>query len=312
MATGRVSPPCSSMASVDHHFHELGGDDVKVVYEAVCPIAAKYLFFAIHIGLKMNEIANIEMQCGTDPKKILLHVLSVRLKQSPALTWGNIETALRSEALGEHEQANRVNREYGHLYYRLDPSLQATSDQQHGVTEKKRVARSNDFCTKVSDEQTESVKVEVSGTESHTNPLRVQGENNSETMAEQETENSSEGLSSADPDKDDSSKFKESGEHNIFERFFGQLCCEISNPVKTAAQLQKKGLISKAVMKDMIMSTKSQQEKTISLVDAVDETVKSKPDLLFVFIEVLLEDEGLQTVGREMSTETGKLPQIAH
>ena len=113
------------MASVDHHFHELGGDDLKVVYEAICPIAAKYLFFGIHIGLKMNEIANIEMQCGTDPKKILLHVLSVRLKQSPALTWGDIETALRSKALGEHEQANRVKREYGHLYYRLDPNLQA-------------------------------------------------------------------------------------------------------------------------------------------------------------------------------------------
>ena len=75
--------------------------------------------------------------------------------------------------------------------------------------------------------------------------------------------------------------------------------------MKTAAQLQKNGLISKAVMKDMMRSTESQQENTISLVDAVDETIKSKPELLFVFIEVLLEDEGLQTVGREMLKETG-------
>ena len=296
---------CSSTALFDQGFRKLGEKDLKVVYQALHPIAAKYVFLGIQIDLEMNEIRSIMMQCGTDPKECLLHVLSLRLKQSPALTWGDIETALRSEALGEHEQANRIKEGYGHLYYRLDPSLQATSDQQHGATENKRVARSNDFCTKVSDELTESVKVEVSGTESHTNPLRVQSENGTETIAEQEAEKSSEGLSSVDPDKDDSSKFKESGEHNIFERFFGQLCCEISSPVKTAAQLQKNGLISKAVMKDMMRSTESQQENTISLVDAVDETIKSKPELLFVFIEVLLEEEGLQTVGREMLKETG-------
>ena len=174
---------------------------------------------------------------------------------------------------------------------------------------KKRVARSNDFSTRVSDERTDNVRGEVSERESHTNPLRVQGENNSETMAEQETEKSSEGLSSADPDKAEtcgSSKFNESGEHNIFERFFGRLCYEISNPVKIAAELQMKDLISKTVMKGMIMSPESQQAKTISLVDAVDEKIKSKPELLFVFIEVLLEDEGLQTVGKEILRETGK------
>ena len=128
-------------------------------------------------------------------------------------------------------------------------------------------------------------------------------------MAEQGTKKSSESLSSADPDETDtygSSKFNESGEHNIFEHFFGRLCYEISNPVKIAGQLQMKDLISKAVMKDMIMSPESQQAKTISLVDAVDEAIKSKPELLFVFIEVLLEDEGLQTVGREILRETGK------
>jgi hypothetical protein len=307
MATGKGSP-CSSPACVDKSLHQLGGDDLKVVYEAVFPIAAKYLFFGIQIGLKMNEIANIEMQCGTDPKKILLHVLSVRLSKRPALTWGDIETALVSDSVGEHEQANRVKREYGHLYYRLDPSLQVTSDQQHGATDKKRVAKSHDFCTKVSDERTDNVTGEVSETESHTNPLRVQGENNSETMAEQEREKSS-GLSSTDPDKADthgSSKFKERGEHNIFECFFGRLCYEISNPEKIAAQLQVKGLISKTVMKDMMRSPESKKAKTISLVDAVDETIKSEPDLLFVLIEVLLEDGDLQTVGSEMLRETGK------
>ncbi|CAI8014129.1 hypothetical protein GBAR_LOCUS8863, partial [Geodia barretti] len=125
---------CSSTALFDQGFRKLGEKDLKVVYQALHPIAAKYVFLGIQIDLEMNEIRSIKMQCGTDPKECLLHVLSLRLKQSPALTWGDIETALRSEALGEHEQANRVKREYGHLYYRLDPSLQATSDQQHGAT----------------------------------------------------------------------------------------------------------------------------------------------------------------------------------
>ena len=98
----------------------------------------------------------------------------------------------------------------------------------------------------------------------------------------------------------------ESQEHKIFERFFGQLCYEITNPVRTAAQLQKESLISKAVMKGILMSRESQQAKTISLVDAIDEAIKSEPDLLFVFVKVLLNDEGLQKVGREMIKETGK------
>jgi hypothetical protein len=45
----------------------------------------------------------------------------------------------------------------------------------------------------------------------------------------------------------------------IFKRFFGKLCCAITNPVETAAQLQEKGLISQSVMKDMIMSPESPQ-----------------------------------------------------
>ena len=92
----------------------------------------------------------------------------------------------------------------------------------------------------------------------------------------------------------------------IFEHFYGRLCCEISNPVETAAQLQMKGLISKPVMKEMIKSPESQQVKTINLVDELDKIIKSKPDCLFTFIQVLLENEALQKVGSEILTEAGK------
>lgn len=94
---------------------------------------------------------------------------------------------------------------------------------------------------------------------------------------------------------------------NIFERHFGQLCCSMVNPVEIAAQLQKKGVIPKSLMKDMIMSPESRQAKAICLCDKVEEKIKSKPDSLFVLIEVLLENEGLRKTGTEMLREAGKL-----
>ena len=90
-----------------------------------------------------------------------------------------------------------------------------------------------------------------------------------------------------------------------FRQFFGHLCCEITNPVQVAAQLQKKGLISHSMMKDMMTSPESQQAKTINLVGALDKKIKSRPDRLFLFIEVLLESSlpQLQQAGREMSSK---------
>ena len=110
--------------------------------------------------------------------------------------------------------------------------------------------------------------------------------------------------SDSSPECDRSSESEKLG-INVFECFYGQLCCEISNPVETAAQLQKRGLISKALMRDMMRSPESQQEKTINLVDKLDETIKSQPDCLFTLIQVLLENEALQKVGSEILTATG-------
>lgn len=107
-------------------------------------------------------------------------------------------------------------------------------------------------------------------------------------------------------DSSNENKSSSESEVNIFERFFGQLCCKISNPVETAAELQRKGLISISMMRDMITSPESETAKTISLVDDVNEKIKSRPDCLFVFIEVLLEDEALQCLGKEMLKEIGK------
>ena len=92
----------------------------------------------------------------------------------------------------------------------------------------------------------------------------------------------------------------------VFERFYGKLCCIEFNPRNIAAQLQEKALISKAVMKEMIISPESQQAKIISLIGALYEKIKSHPERLFPCIEVMLKNDALQKAGKETLNEAGK------
>ena len=92
----------------------------------------------------------------------------------------------------------------------------------------------------------------------------------------------------------------------VFKYSFGQLCSASFNPVETAVQLQTKGLISQGMMMDIIRSAESQQEKIIRLVCGLDNRIRSRPERLFGCIEVLLENDALQKVGRKMLRETGK------
>ena len=92
---------------------------------------------------------------------------------------------------------------------------------------------------------------------------------------------------------------------NVFERFFGKLCCAVFDPKDIAAELLRVGLISKSVMRDMMLSPESQQAKIIALVDELDKKTKSCPYCLFDIIEVMLENEALQETAREILRETG-------
>ena len=92
----------------------------------------------------------------------------------------------------------------------------------------------------------------------------------------------------------------------VFKYSFGQLCSASFNPVETGVQLQMKGLISPGMMTDIMLSPESQQEKIIRLVRGLDNRIRSHPERLFGCIEVLLENDALQEVGRKMLRETGK------
>ena len=127
MATG--TGPCRSAPADQSHqsLDELGEDDLKVVFRALHSVAEKYKFLGVEMNVKMNEIKKIQRQCS-DPDEYLLEVLSFRLRQVPSLTWGDIDTALRSDTVGEPQLANRIREQYGHLY----PSSKASLDHKQG------------------------------------------------------------------------------------------------------------------------------------------------------------------------------------
>ena len=125
-----------------------------------------------------------------------------------------------------------------------------------------------------------------------------------------ETSSSSSDTDSSSPEREmmkNLTKSEKKKLKKVFKYSFGQLCSASFNPVETAVQLQTKGLISPGIMMDIIRSPESQQENIIRLVCGLDNRIRSRPERLFGCIEVLLENDALQKVGRDiMLRETGK------
>ena len=131
MATG-VGPPG---VQSDQGSHELGEDDLKAVFDALLPVAGKYVFFGIQIGVDMNESDEIRRQFN-DSRECLLRILRIRLGKIPALTWNDIDTALRSKAVNESKLANTIKIEYGHLFGHEE----TFKSQEDGRSEKKHIS----------------------------------------------------------------------------------------------------------------------------------------------------------------------------
>ena len=130
-----------------------------------------------------------------------------------------------------------------------------------------------------------------------------------EKKKRRETSSSSSDTDSSSPESEvlkNLTKSEKKKLRKVFKYSFGQLCSASFNPVETAVQLQKKGLISPGMMTDIMLSPESQQEKIVRLVRGLDNRIRSRPERLFGCIEVLLENDALQKVGREMLRQTGK------
>ena len=131
---------------------ELGVKDISALYEALCPVRAKYKFFGLQIGVGLDEIENIETNYK-DCNYCFLEVLSARLKQEPALTCADIDKALRSRTVNEHQLAKDFPSNF---------KCQSFTNQQEGKIEesimRKKVVKSKENLT-MSKKESERIKI---------------------------------------------------------------------------------------------------------------------------------------------------------
>ena len=139
------------------------------------------------------------------------------------------------------------------------------------------------------------------------------GKKGKRKMRQHKTVSSSSGSSASDSGS--SSKVKpdqfqrEAGRslRNVFRCQFGKLCSVITDPLNLATHLYEKGLISSSMMDKVLTTPNSQQDKTVNLMFALERGIKSNPDNLFIFIEILMVNVVLQEHGKEMWKKAGKL-----
>ena len=91
----------------------------------------------------------------------------------------------------------------------------------------------------------------------------------------------------------------------VFKNHFGTLCCVISDTIDVAQVLRGKGLLPSSMMDKLLTFPSSRKEKVVNLVHAVERKIKSNPDHLYVFIDVLMQDASLQEVGKALWMEAG-------
>ena len=91
----------------------------------------------------------------------------------------------------------------------------------------------------------------------------------------------------------------------VFVNHFGTLCCVISDPLNVAQVLRGKRLLSSSKMDNILQFSFSRQETVVNLVYAIERKIKSSPDHLYDFIEVLMQDASLQEVGKRLWMAAG-------
>ena len=90
---------------------DLTEDDLATLHEALYGIRKKCVEFGLQIGVNKSDIENIEAQ-DSNLGRQLLEILTLRVKQSPALTWANIDKALRSCSVGEALLADKLQQSH--------------------------------------------------------------------------------------------------------------------------------------------------------------------------------------------------------
>ena len=91
----------------------------------------------------------------------------------------------------------------------------------------------------------------------------------------------------------------------VFKSFFGRLCCTIEDPLEIAVQLQEKFLVSRSELENLIKSSDSTVSKTLTLVHTLHRKIKSRPNIIFSTVQVLLQNLALKETAQHMWTEIG-------
>ena len=85
--------------------------DVNELYEALYRVRKSYMPIALQIGVQISEIEGVESE-QTDSGRRLLGILTIRLRQTEELTWGDIVEALRSKCVGRGKVADEIEKKY--------------------------------------------------------------------------------------------------------------------------------------------------------------------------------------------------------
>ena len=85
--------------------------DLWKLYEALYRVRTSYMPIALKIGVQIGEIEGVESK-QTDSGRRLLEILTIRLRQTEKLTWGDIVEALRSECVGQGKVADEIEKKY--------------------------------------------------------------------------------------------------------------------------------------------------------------------------------------------------------
>ena len=196
-----------------------------------------------------------------------------------------------------------------------DPGHESRDQEEHDIQQKKKQRRESSMSptaigsSSPSTSQEEKKKQPVSKKQGHRKKhVRKMKEKIGRMIRGKEKAVHSSGTDDSSPECDMTNNQYEGEKKklvSVFEQFFGKLCCAVFGPKEVTAELQNVGLISKAMMRNMMLSPESQQAKIIALVDELDKKIKSHPDYMFVIIKVMLEIEALQEIAREILRETG-------
>ena len=92
-------------------FSELRLGDLKVVFEEVYDVSAKWYELGITLEIRISLLNTIQKQFS-DPQSCLLEVITMWLKSSNSSTWGTLIDALKTSVVGEHRLAEELRMKY--------------------------------------------------------------------------------------------------------------------------------------------------------------------------------------------------------